>query len=629
MEDDPIVLSDSEDEDENLERAIAMSLQDQHTVAAQSPSTSSVTSTQVTTAPATSRMGIMGLDRKAMEQERLARLAARNNKRERSISPPTLGRPSKIAKSTNRDRSLHTIGGEPTLNHVLPPAATAQRPLNRTNEPTPALPTTTSLSQTRHPSLKHPQGVLKKTWAFGHPRTISDVKIEEVLESSTLRTAVLSAFQWDMDWVFRKLRTHQSKLIFVMQAKELELRDQMMRETEHMRKFLRLCFPPMEGQVHCMHSKLMLLFHAEKLRVAIPSANLTSYDWGETGVMENSVFMIDLPRLPNDTKLSGDELPSFGKELLFFLEKSGIDQDVRTGLLNFDFSATEPYAFVHTVGGAARAQELRRTGFPGLSQAVRNLNLQTDERLQIDIAASSIGSLSDDFLRTVHDAARGVDASASSLAAAAQTTEKQQTKQTNDSSIREFIRIYFPTHSTVASSTGGTNNGGTICLQRRWFTSPKFPRDCFRDYRSTRKGLLSHNKILLARGRRGGQNVAWVKLIGERMGKLSWDRSRKEWKLNARNWECGVLIPVPVSGSTPAGGGGGGRGRGKSAWEVTPVGSDDETASESEGVTEQAERNNETGEQVKMDVFKGVLDLPFEYPGQSYEGKAPWYFTER
>ena len=51
---------------------------------------------------------------------------------------------------------------------------------------------------------------------------------------------------------------------------------------------LRLCFPPMEPQVNCMHSKLMLLFHKTYLRVVVPTANLTPFDWGEMGgVMEN------------------------------------------------------------------------------------------------------------------------------------------------------------------------------------------------------------------------------------------------------------------------------------------------------------------------------------------------------
>lgn len=44
----------------------------------------------------------------------------------------------------------------------------------------------------------------------------------------------------------------------------------------------------MDGQVNCMHSKLMLLFHPTYLRIVVPSANLVPYDWGESGgIMEN------------------------------------------------------------------------------------------------------------------------------------------------------------------------------------------------------------------------------------------------------------------------------------------------------------------------------------------------------
>jgi hypothetical protein len=43
----------------------------------------------------------------------------------------------------------------------------------------------------------------------------------------------------------------------------------------------------MDAQVNCMHSKLMLLFHPDHLRIVVPSANLVPYDWGESGVMEN------------------------------------------------------------------------------------------------------------------------------------------------------------------------------------------------------------------------------------------------------------------------------------------------------------------------------------------------------
>ena len=124
-----------------------------------------------------------------------------------------------------------------------------------------------------------------KTWCYGFERTGQDIKIEEILDKHQLKLAVLSSFQWDMEWLFRKLKVEQTKFIFIMQAKEQSFKDEMLQQTAHMRKFLRLCFPSMEGQINCMHSKLMLLFHPEKLRVAVPTANLLAFDWGESGAL--------------------------------------------------------------------------------------------------------------------------------------------------------------------------------------------------------------------------------------------------------------------------------------------------------------------------------------------------------
>jgi hypothetical protein len=53
----------------------------------------------------------------------------------------------------------------------------------------------------------------------------------------------------------------------------------------------------MDGLINCMHSKLQLLFYDQYLRVVIPSGNLTTYDWGETGVMEN-VRLSNVTRVP-------------------------------------------------------------------------------------------------------------------------------------------------------------------------------------------------------------------------------------------------------------------------------------------------------------------------------------------
>ena len=591
-------MSSLESEEEELKKAIALSLQEDTALASSVGSYKPSSMEQLLTPPATQPItntsttsqafSLAGMNRKAMEAERRARNAARAPKRERSISPPELSRPTKSIKSGSGS-SASTIQTKQDTNlsagNVLP---TSSQTLQRDTPPLTG------------PWIAYPQGVVKKTWAFGYERSPSDVKIEEVLESRTLTTAVLSAFQWDTEWVMSKVDMQRTKLIFVMQAKTEAEQTQYRSETADLRKSLQLCFPPMEGQVNCMHSKLMLLFHPHKLRIVVPSANLCPYDWGETGVMENSVFMIDLPRHADGNVSAVEDLTAFGKEIMYFVERMGLDRKARDGMLNFDYSGTSQLAFVHSVGGVSFGEDIKRTGHMGLNKAITELGLQT-QNLQIDFAASSIGSLNDEFLNIIHRSAQGHGIE--SIPTPAKKTTN--TPSTNTTNIKDVFRIYFPTLDTVKASNRGTDSGGTICLQRQWFTSPKFPQSCFRDYRSLRPGMLSHNKILYARGRRTGggggggddRAVAWVyvgsaNLSESAWGKMTFDRQRKEAKMSCRNWECGVVIPVPAD--RLAGGEGG------------------------------ADKDGLPG----MGVFDGILDLPFVYPAEGYDGRQPWYFME-
>ena len=68
-------------------------------------------------------------------------------------------------------------------------------------------------------------------------------------------------------------------------------------------------------------------------------------------------------------------------------------------------------------------------------------------------------------------------------------------------------------------------------------------------------------------------------------GKLVKDRATKEAKLNCRNWECGVIVPLPqnVSGSEEGG----------------------------------------------LKQFDTVVPVPMQIPGEAYGDKKPWYYTEQ
>ncbi|EHA24492.1 hypothetical protein ASPNIDRAFT_183042 [Aspergillus niger ATCC 1015] len=265
---------------------------------------------------------------------------------------------------------------------------------------------------------------------------------------------------------------------------------------------LRLCFPPMGGQVVCMHSKLMLLFHPEYLRLVVPTANLTPYDWGEmNGVMENSVFLIDLP------KKNVLEKPTthFYEDLVVFLKASTLHENIIAKLDNFDFSKTSKYAFVHTIGGSHTDTAWKRTGYCGLGRAVERLNLCTSIPLNIDYIASSVGAITDQFLRCMYLASQGDDGLTEFSIRYAKTfpvprrdNPSKLLKKDTGSEWSDRFRLYFPSQNTVATSKGGPRCAGTVCFQSKWYNGENFPRHILRDCESQRKGLLMHNKVLIS-----------------------------------------------------------------------------------------------------------------------------------
>jgi hypothetical protein len=170
------------------------------------------------TVPPAVNFGIPGLDRKKLEEERLARAAKR--KAETSISPPPLKRDAKLARRDvspgqgSEFKSTKGLSTTPAQVLTSPKKSAVSRASTPESKPKSAQPSST-------PSPQFLKGVVKKTWAFGYLRNGDDIKIEEVLQNADLELAILSAFQWDMEWMFTKFRTpNKTRFYMVMQAKE-------------------------------------------------------------------------------------------------------------------------------------------------------------------------------------------------------------------------------------------------------------------------------------------------------------------------------------------------------------------------------------------------------------------------
>ncbi|KAL6235992.1 hypothetical protein BDW75DRAFT_123752 [Aspergillus navahoensis] len=604
---DASVLDNAED-DADLKLAIALSLQG----SAEQGDSSTSKSTSIHTlkqkekeqAPITTSRAFLGLDRKKMEEERLARLTKR-----KAESPATEQRELKQPRTAPQ------------------PDAGSARVCTATKSAT--LPSV--------PSVQFPDGTVKETFALGHRRSGNDIKIEEVLQSSDLELGVLSSFMWDIDWLFSKVNLERSRLLLIMQAKDEATKRQYESETASIGS-LRLCFPPMEGQINCMHSKLMLLFHPTYLRIAVPTANLTPFDWGEDGVMENSVFLIDLPK--KDASTSGDST-SFYRDLVQFLKASTLHVNVIAKLESFDFSKTAQFAFVHTIGGSHWGDSWQQTGYCGLGRSLSSLGLQVNKPVNLDFVTSSLGSLNADFMKCIYLAAQGDSGlteltlrTAKTFPAKSLADPRRLIPASTAGEWKDRVRVYFPSEETVLNSRGGPNSAGTICFQERWFENGKFPKNVLRDCVSAREGLIMHNKILYVQpddpislsGNKlcfGWAYVGSANLSESAWGRLVYDRTRKQPKLNCRNWECGVVIPV-----------------------IEEKKNIDDPDASTEGNTEEeteSQLGNQTGKRKGvvgkgkeengglLDIFRGTVPVPMRLPGQRYEGqqaRQPWYYSK-
>ncbi|KAI4215192.1 MAG: hypothetical protein LQ351_002507 [Letrouitia transgressa] len=499
---------DASDSDEDMRRAIQLSLefsssrtQATHRVTSQVPSVIDLVSdeeiepaTQQSDArsaePPPPTQGILGLDRKAMERERLAR------KRKASISPPIS--PS-ISQKTARRYAEYMARPQHQLGKVAKPL-----PSERLGDH--SSPTIGEEISAQTSSIRFPNGAVKKTWAFGHER-VNDIKLEEVLQRDSLQLAVFSSFQWDVEWLLRKINTKRTQIVFVMGLKGDEAQEQYREDSAGISN-LRLCFPSMEGQINCMHSKLMLLSHETHLRVVVPTANLVPYDWGESGLMENTLFIIDLPRLPNGQSIEESRMTKFGKDLIYFLKAMSLDKSIIESIPRFDLAATKGLAFVHTIGGAHLGEDepWRRTGYCGLGKAIKELDLDTEAQLALDFVTSSVGSINLELLATLYLAAQGSDGmteygwryshkAKASQEVSAENKKSKFSEMNIKTQAQTGTRIYFPTEDTVRRSKGGITNAGTICFQEKWWNSSNFPRQVMRDCISQRPGMLMHNKV--------------------------------------------------------------------------------------------------------------------------------------
>jgi hypothetical protein len=163
------------------------------------------------------KSGLLGLDRKQMEQERLARLNASKPRGKHAGAAESKKRKAELVfRDDPNGRNVKAKTPADAVDYRSQPATsgTASHSLNHNS------------GQVPPSGLQYPNGVVKMTWVDGYDRDGTDITIEEVLQKDSLELAVLSAFQIDAEWISDKL-LEKTKVVWVLQAKsEAEVRIQ-------------------------------------------------------------------------------------------------------------------------------------------------------------------------------------------------------------------------------------------------------------------------------------------------------------------------------------------------------------------------------------------------------------------
>ncbi|RMZ82750.1 hypothetical protein DV738_g1548, partial [Chaetothyriales sp. CBS 135597] len=443
---------------------------------------------------------------------------------------------------------------------AIPAAVSVAAPMKTKPGPSSSLDGPRKAKADPTPGLYH-EGVVLKTYAAGYSSDRTITFADLIAPADTLKSCLLSSFIWDFDWLFPHFNTKQTNFLLVMHAKYPQDRQQIENDFAGIGN-IRVCFPPMEGQVNCMHSKLMLLFWDDRCRIVVPTANLTGVDWGLGSVMENMVWLIDLPRLlPGSACSSTDNTETgFQKSLKIFLLAQTVPDEILRKLDLFDFSKTRHVGFVHSIGGSHTGNKWRQTGHCGLGATVTEMGLADEGPIEVDFVTSSVGSLNDEFMRSMYLALQGDDG-LTELTLRSQRRGKMKQNVAKPRSFQDWrgrFRFYFPSTDVVKASNGGPSCAGTICFSQKWWEAQTFPRDAMRDCVSVRDGLLMHNKLILVRycnpkqtndglcmgyayvGSANLSESAWGRLVQGAPVKGLRDGGAKQ---NLRNWEAGVILP--------------------------------------------------------------------------------------
>ncbi|KAJ1942380.1 hypothetical protein FBU59_003215 [Linderina macrospora] len=353
------------------------------------------------------------------------------------------------------------------------------------------------------------------------------ITFEDLVQPKKLRKAILSAFLVDMDWLKSEIQGH-TKIVLVenynpkAQPRGIMQYDQGMWTIVHPEFHPRQAYP-------VMHSKLMLLFYDEHVRLVISSANLIPVDWS---MIQNILFIQDLPYT------AGRPQPStvFGDSLASALLDLSVPWQAVMPLENIDFSNVTVHLITSVPTSYPRSTD--HSKFYGISRlaqialSMRKRKTDADNTdLNLYVYGTSMSAINEEYLSVFYRCAQGVDPQAM------YSTYKWRI---NKSMVRVYIGFY--TESQAREFKHEEAGRGCMMFYRKVFASYSFPKDRMYKITTPLPRVVTHAKVIMARMGRT-QSHGWVYLGSHNFTQGAWGRPKGTLRPNINNYELGVIIP--------------------------------------------------------------------------------------
>lgn len=347
----------------------------------------------------------------------------------------------------------------------------------------------------------------------------------------SIKLAVISSYCLDEDWIFEKLRT-VPRVIVVSHWDRMS--EKVGTYTHPYWKNVTIVHPPFPKfpSYGVMHSKLLLLFSVDRLRIAISTGNLVSYDYNE---VQNAIFVQDLKKM--QTTPTSPVTCQFYQELKNLLERFSVKNLKPYDLEDYDWSKVKAILIQSDPGShypsrSTGLTQLKRQSLP----IAAKYKISSRPKIGFEYQCSSIGNFTDQWLGEIID---------SITAGHCKSFEN--------------LKIIFPSERLVHSSPLGPGAFGTIFSKRKDWESSKAPKkqfyDCLGQGRLEARPL--HTKILTVIDESEDRPLYYY-IGSSNFTQSAWGRYIKDGQqLMVCNFELGLLLdasdyPVPWPYKRPA-----------------------------------------------------------------------------